>query len=79
MVDEIDRQDGWTTKEATFRAELIDLKSDSKVGYVASKLASQMSDDAWASRSQVLPIRTEVTVLDEGADAETDGICVDWN
>jgi hypothetical protein len=42
MVDEIDRQVGWTTKEATFRAELVDLKSDSKVGYVASKLASQM-------------------------------------
>jgi hypothetical protein len=42
MVDEIDWQDGWTTKEATFRADLVDLKSDSKVGYVASKLASQM-------------------------------------
>jgi hypothetical protein len=79
MVDEIDRQDGWTTKEATFRAELVDLKSDSKVGYVASKLASQMSDDACASRSQVVPIHTEVTVLAEGADAEADGICVDWN
>ena len=34
MVDEIDRQDGWTSKEATFRAELVDLKLDSKVGYV---------------------------------------------
>jgi hypothetical protein len=79
MVDEIDRQDGWTTKEATFRAKLVDLKSYSKVGYVASKLPSQMSDDAWASRSQVMPIRTEVTVLAEGADAEADGICVDWN
>jgi hypothetical protein len=51
MVDEIDRQDGWTMKEASFRANLVDLKSDSKVGYVASKSASQMSDDAWASRS----------------------------
>jgi hypothetical protein len=79
MVDEIDRHDGWTTKEATFCAELVDLKSDSKVGYVASKLASQMSDDAWHSLSQVVPIRTEVTVLAEGADAEADGICVDWN
>jgi hypothetical protein len=79
MVDEIDRQDGWTTKEATFRAELVDLKSYSKVGYVASKLASQMLDDAWASRSLVVPIRTEVTELAEGADAEADGICVDWN
>jgi hypothetical protein len=40
MVDEIDRRDGWTMKEATFCAELIDLKSDSKDRYVASKLAS---------------------------------------
>jgi hypothetical protein len=79
MVDEIDRQDGWTTKEATFRAEIVDLKSDSKVGYVASKLALQMSDDAWASCSQVVSIRTKMTVLAEGADAEADGICVDWN
>jgi hypothetical protein len=63
MVDEIDRQDDWTTKEATFCPELVDLKSDSKVGYVASKLASQMSDDDWASCSQVVPIRTEVTAL----------------
>jgi hypothetical protein len=39
MVDEIDRQDGWIMKEATFHAELVDLKSDLKVGYVASKLA----------------------------------------
>jgi hypothetical protein len=79
MVDEIDRQDGWTMKEAFLRAELVDLKSDSKVGYVASKLALQMLDDAWASRSQVVPIRTEVTVLAEGADAKVYGICVDWN
>jgi hypothetical protein len=40
IVAEIDRQDGWTMKEATFHAELVDLKSDWKVGYVASKLAS---------------------------------------
>jgi hypothetical protein len=66
MIDEIARRDGWTTKEATFHAELVDLKLDSKVGYVSSKLASQMSDDAWASRSQVVPIRTEGTVLAEG-------------
>jgi hypothetical protein len=79
IVDEIDRQDGWTTKEATSHAKLVDLKSDSKVGYVASKLSSQMSDDAWASRCQVVPIRTELTVLAKGADAESDGICVDWN
>jgi hypothetical protein len=67
MVDEIDRQDGWTTKEATFCAELVDIESDSKVGYVPSKLASQMSDDAWDSHSQVVPIRTKVTILAEGS------------
>jgi hypothetical protein len=78
MVGEIDQQDGWITKEATFCGELVDLKSDSKVGYVASKLASQMSDDA-SAHSQVMPIRTEVTVLAEGEDAEADGICVYWN
>ena len=39
MVDEIDRQDGWTTKQTMFHAELVDLKTDSKVGYVPSKLA----------------------------------------
>jgi hypothetical protein len=78
MVDQIYRQDGWTMKEATFCTELVDLKSYSKVGYVASKLVSQMSDDAWASHSQVVPIRTKVTVLTEGADTEADGICVDW-
>jgi hypothetical protein len=38
-----------------------------------------MSDHAWASRSQVVPIQTEVTVLAEEAGAEADGICVDWN
>ena len=37
LVDEIDRQDGWTSKRATFLAELVDLKSDSRVGYVTSK------------------------------------------
>jgi hypothetical protein len=39
MVDEIDRQDGWSTKRATFHTELVDLNSDSRVGYVPSKLA----------------------------------------
>jgi hypothetical protein len=40
MVDEIDRNMAAQRKEATFHAELLDLKSDLKVGYVASKLAS---------------------------------------
>jgi hypothetical protein len=42
IVDEIDWQEGWTSKEATFHAELIDLKSDFKISYVPSKLASQI-------------------------------------
>ena len=48
MVDEIDRQDDWASKQTTFHAELVHLKSDSMVGYVPSKLASQMVDDDWA-------------------------------
>jgi hypothetical protein len=39
LVDEINRQDGWTSKRATFLAEPVDTKSDSVVGYVPSKLA----------------------------------------
>jgi hypothetical protein len=45
IVDEIDRQDGWTNKEVTFHDELIHLKAYSKVRYVASNLGLQMSDD----------------------------------
>ncbi|KAE8817153.1 hypothetical protein D1007_05362 [Hordeum vulgare] len=56
MVDEIDRQNGWTTKQTTFLAELVDLKSDSKVGYVPSKLVAQMVDDDWASERQIMPM-----------------------
>jgi hypothetical protein len=63
MVDEIDRQDGWTSKWTTFHAELVDLKSDSMVGYVPSKLASHMVDDDWASERQIMPMCTgEVTI-----------------
>ena len=39
VVDEIDRQDGWSSKRANFFAELVDLNVDSKVGYVPSQLA----------------------------------------
>ena len=45
LVSEIDRQDGWTSKRATFFAELVDLKPDSKVGYVSSKLVGKIADD----------------------------------
>ena len=69
LVEEIARQDGWTRKEVSLNAELIDLQSDSKVGYVASKLATQLLDDIWSSQRQIEPIRTEVTLLGEGGDA----------
>ena len=48
LVEEIARQDGWTRKEVSLNAELIDLQSDSKVDYVASKLATQLLDDIWS-------------------------------
>ncbi|KAE8818189.1 hypothetical protein D1007_04065 [Hordeum vulgare] len=86
MVDEIDRQDGWASKQTSFHAELIDLKSDSKVGYVPSKLASQMVDDDWTSQRQITPMcMGEVTVIqgadqdaEEGCDGAARVVCVDW-
>ena len=48
---------------ATFLAELVDLKSNSRVGYVPSKLAMQIADDEWTASRQIIPIVTEVTVL----------------
>lgn len=68
-----------------FLAELIDLKSDSRVGYVPSKLASQMVEDVWAAQRQIMPIVTELAVLTvEAADANAHGeaekiVTVDWN
>ncbi|KAK1682213.1 hypothetical protein QYE76_043061 [Lolium multiflorum] len=86
LVTEIDRRDGWTSKHATFYAEIVDRKSDSKVGYVASKLAAQIVDDEWASQRQIMPIVTEVSVISE-SDAAAQEVChgaanvvtVDWN
>jgi hypothetical protein len=88
IVDAIDRQDGWATKYATFHAELVDLKCDSRVGYVPSKLALQMVEDDWAAQRLVVPIVTELTVvLTEEGDANEQArydsaekvLCVDWN
>jgi hypothetical protein len=50
IVDAIDRQDGWSTKRATFHAELIDLSSDSRVRNVPSKFALQIVEDDWAAQ-----------------------------
>ena len=45
MVAVIDQQEGWASKKVTFYAELIDLQSDSRVGYVPSKMAAQMEEN----------------------------------
>ena len=82
IVDEIDSQDGWTSKRAIFFAELVDLNIDSKVGYVPSKLAMQIVDDEWASQRHMVPMCTELTVIaDSNADAEgaAEEVVVDWN
>ena len=70
MVDEIDRRDGWTSKSALFLAELIDLNPESRVGYVASKLACQIVEDDWSAQRQIMPLVTELTVLSGEAGAE---------
>jgi hypothetical protein len=72
MVDAIDRQDGWSTKQATFHAELVDLKCYSRVGYVSSKMALQMVEDDWAAQRQVIPIVTESAVWIDEADADSE-------
>jgi hypothetical protein len=77
MVDEIDRQDGWTSKELTLSAELVNLNSNSKVGYVPSKIATQMLDDDWDSQRKIVPICTEETLLAEEGDANAAGVSVD--
>jgi hypothetical protein len=65
IVEEIDRQNGWTSKRANFFAELVDLNIFSKVGYVPSHLAAQMVDDDWASQRPLIPMFTELTVIDD--------------
>ena len=86
LVTEMDRQEAWASKHAYFYAKLVDLKSDSKVGYVVSKLAAQIADDEWASQRPIMPIVTEVTVIPESDAAAEEGChgavkatVVDWN
>jgi hypothetical protein len=55
-----------------FLAELIDMKSDSRVGYVPSKFACQMVDDDWAAQRQVMPIVTELAMLTREANADAE-------
>ena len=83
IVEEIDRQNGWTSKRANFFAELVDLNIFSKVGYVPSQLAAQMVDDDWATQRPLIPMCTELTVIAEegqvtGTETET-AATVDWN
>ncbi|KAE8774196.1 hypothetical protein D1007_53468 [Hordeum vulgare] len=88
MVAEIDQQEGWAGKEVTFYAELIDLQTDSRVGYVPSKMATQLEDDEWVSQNNILALLTEPTVVAEDTGIDADGeegthgarkIVVDWN
>ena len=89
LVDEIQHQLGFDNKHATLLAELVDLKSDSRVGYVASKRAMQIEDDEWAASIPVRPIATELTVLADDAEERalvaanevslTAPTVVDWN
>jgi hypothetical protein len=51
------------TRKCYISAELIDLKPDSLVGYVPSKLACQIVEDDWATQMQIMPIVTELAVL----------------
>lgn len=77
LVDEIDQQEGWASKEVTIYAKLVDLNHDSKVGYVPSKMAAQMVDDQWVAQQQIVPMVTEPTVLGEEIGARK--VVVDWN
>ena len=79
MVDEIDVRDGWTSKSVMFLAELVDRKSDSRVGYVASKLSSQMVEDDWAAQRHSMPLLTELAVLTVEADGNAEGEAADAN
>lgn len=45
MVAEIDQQEGWASKQVTFYAELIDLQTHCRVGYVPSKMVAQVEDN----------------------------------
>ena len=88
MVAEIDQQEGWESKQVTFYAEIIDLQTHSRVGYVPSKMAAQVEDDEWVSRKKMLALLTEPTVVAEDTGIDADGeegnhaarkIVVDWN
>jgi hypothetical protein len=85
MVDEIDRRDGSTSKRAMFLAELIDPKSDSRVGYVPSKLACEIVH--WAAQRKIMLVVTELAMLTADANADAQEavnyaekvVTIDWN
>jgi hypothetical protein len=58
--EEVDEIDGWTSKDVTFHAKLVDLKSDPQIGYMPLNLASQLSDDDWASKRRIVSIRLKL-------------------
>ncbi|KAE8794134.1 hypothetical protein D1007_31195 [Hordeum vulgare] len=67
----------------------IDLQTNSRVGYVPSKMVAQLEDDVWVSqKNSMLALLTEPTVLDDDTEIDADGeegthgarkIVVDWN
>src|SRR3954463_15222250 len=81
IVEEIDRQNGWTSKRANFFVELVDLNIFSKVGYVPSRLAAQIVDDDWATQRPLIPMCSELTIIaEEGGVVGTETVVtVDWN
>ena len=88
LVAEIDQQEGWESKQVMFYAEIIDLQTHSRVGYVPSKMAAQVEDDEWVSRKKMLALLTELTVVAEDTGIDADGeegnhaarkIVIDWN
>ena len=73
IVAEIYRREGWTSKATIFYAGLIDLKCDSKVGYVQSKMASLIVDAEWVAQKQMLLLMiSELTVIGEERKADVD-------
>ncbi|KAE8796730.1 hypothetical protein D1007_28171 [Hordeum vulgare] len=70
--------------------ELIDLKCDSKDGYVQSKMVSHMADAEWVAQKQMLlPMISELTVIgeerrddadeEEGHNGAGTVVSIDWN
>ncbi|KAE8792420.1 hypothetical protein D1007_33026 [Hordeum vulgare] len=65
MVDEIDRQDGWASKQTSFHAKLVDLKSDSKVGNTG---VDQDAEEGCDGAARVVCIDWDLVQLEDTTD-----------